>query len=328
MNLETYSSAGVNINRAEKFVERLKTLSRRPNHSLLWPGAGGYAAIYPITDECGVAITTDGVGTKLLVAHALSSFDTIGIDLVAMCANDLICVGAKPALFLDYIACGKLDDASADKILAGIVAGCDQAGMILAGGETAEMPGLYNEGHYDLAGFALGQVKKQGLITGQAISPGQALIGVASSGIHSNGLSLARKVIAKAKWNSLLTPTSIYVKPVMDLLEKHQSYINGIAHITGGGWRNIFRLNENVGYHITNPLPIPDIFKEISTNVSQDEMYKTFNMGMGLCLITSTAPDTILKVFHEHNFHAQVIGFVTDQKNTLTIEGTSILLKG
>src|SRR5262249_14728288 len=171
--------------------------------------------------------------------------DTLGIDLVAMCANDLVCVGATPTVFLDYFATGTLDDDIADGLIAGIVEGCDQAGMILAGGETAEMPGLYRQGHFDLAGFAVGNVTKDRLITGDKVRAGQTVIGMASSGIHSNGLSLARKVLPDDQdtMEKLLTPTIIYSSAVSSALAVHASNITGIAHITGGGWRNLFRLN-------------------------------------------------------------------------------------
>ena len=178
MEANTYSAAGVNIEKAERFVDRLKSKARRAEHAGLWKAAGGYAAVVPIDHDLGMALTTDGVGTKLLLAIELNKLGTIGIDLVAMCANDLICVGATPTSFLDYFATPKLDDAQADAIIEGIVEGCDQAGMLLVGGETAELPGLYAEKHFDLAGFAAGTVNKQNLITGDGIAPGNIVIGV------------------------------------------------------------------------------------------------------------------------------------------------------
>src|SRR6185369_2539834 len=210
MEPNTYAQAGVNIAKAEAFVERLKKQSRREGHKDLWKGAGGYAAIIPIGDDIGMALTTDGVGTKLLIALELNKLETIGIDLVAMCANDLICVGAKPSGFLDYYATSKLDDRMADDLIKGIVEGCDQADMLLVGGETAELPDLYEGKHFDIAGFAAGLVRRDELLTGESIQPGDKLINVASTGIHSNGLSLARKVLTDKKWKEeLLTPTAI-----------------------------------------------------------------------------------------------------------------------
>ncbi|MBP6745942.1 phosphoribosylformylglycinamidine cyclo-ligase [bacterium] len=322
---QTYAAAGVDIDKADRFVDRLKKLARRKEHEAMWQAAGGYAAVYPSYSGNGIAVTTDGVGTKLLVAHKLKKFDTIGIDLVAMCANDLICVGATPNIFLDYFAVGKLDD-SADAIMAGIVAGCDQTGMLLVGGETAEMPGVYEHGHFDLAGFAVGQVRKEDLLTGAEIAPGQKLIGVASSGIHSNGLSLARKVLPDNDdtYNALLTPTLLYVKAVMEVLEKHRGSVKGIAHITGGGWTNLFRLNGDVGFVIDNALPVPAILKAIGEHVNEEEMYKTFNMGMGLALIVDetdhkSVSQAIIEIFEKHKMKAQAVGHVTERAKTLTI---------
>ena len=325
----TYESAGVNIERAESFVNRLKKKSSRVGHNVLWKAAGGYAAIYPVTETTGVAVTTDGVGTKLLVANELSDHSTIGIDLVAMCANDLICVGATPTIFLDYFAIGKLEDGIADQIIDGIVEGCDQANMLLAGGETAEMPGLYNDGHYDLAGFAVGQVEKNRLLVGENVQARQTVIGVASSGIHSNGLSLARKLLTPGslEYRELLTPTMIYVQPVVEILARFGKAVTGAVHVTGGGWRNLFRLNGNVGFKIDTPLPVPAVLEEISTYVSEAEMYKTFNMGMGLCLMVKSNADEIVDVFNSSGYKAQIVGKVTDQAQSLILEPKKLVIK-
>jgi phosphoribosylformylglycinamidine cyclo-ligase len=324
----TYASSGVNIERAESFVNRLKKRSARAGHKELWKAAGGYAAVYPLSAEQGVAVTTDGVGTKLLVANELADHSTIGIDLVAMCANDLICVGATADIFLDYFAVGKLEDKTADAVIEGIIEGCDRAGMLLAGGETAEMPGLYEDGHYDLAGFAVGHVDKKDLLTGAEIAVGQTLIAVASSGIHSNGLSLARKALPPGSkfYRELLTPTSIYVKPVTELFKTCRPAITGVAHITGGGWRNVFRLNSQVGFSIEAPLPVPAILQEIGKQVEPEEMYKTFNMGMGLCVIARDHIDEIVSCFAKHGFAAKNVGTVTNEANKLVIKPLQIIL--
>jgi phosphoribosylformylglycinamidine cyclo-ligase len=324
----TYASAGVNIKRAESFVDRLKKRAARDGHQKLWKGAGGYAAVYPITDDLGLAVTTDGVGTKLLVAHDLKEHSSIGIDLVAMSVNDLICVGATPTLFLDYMAVGLLEDKQADAIIEGIVEGCDQAGVILAGGETAEMPGVYDHGHYDLAGFATGNVRKQDLLTGDRIAPGQKMIGVASSGIHSNGFSLARKVLKdnRGAYAKLLRPTLIYVRPVVEIFNRFPGAIAGLAHITGGGWRNTFRLNEKVGFDIADPLPIPDVLCEIGKFVTEQEMYKTFNMGMGLVVIAANNAEDIVQTFNHAGFNAQIIGTVTDQTKTISVPSRKLVI--
>lgn len=325
---ETYASSGVQIDKAESFVERIKAKAKRAGHGKLWKGAGGYASVYPMNDTQAVAVTTDGVGTKLLVANELQKYDSIGIDLVAMCANDLICVGAKPTIFLDYYAVGHLEDQLSDDIIAGIVEGCDRAEMILAGGETAEMPGLYEPGHYDLAGFAVGSVEKANLLTGEELQPGQVLVGVASTGIHSNGLSLARKVLPKNRWHLLLEPTAIYVKATMAALAEQRSKISGIVHVTGGGWRNLLRLKESVGFKIDKPLKLHEVFSVLGRNVEEEEMYKTYNMGMGLALACSPdAANKIVEIYKSHGHEAAVVGEVTDEAGIVRIAGKDFVLR-
>lgn len=320
MERHTYASAGVNIKRAEAFVDRLKNASQRPLHKRLWKASGGYAAVIPVTDDLAVALTTDGVGTKLLLASEAAELETIGIDLVAMCANDLICVGATPTAFLDYYATGQLLEADADAIIAGIIAGCDQARMPLVGGETAELPGLYAEKHFDIAGFAMGTVTADRLIRPDSILAGDAIVGVASSGIHSNGLSLARKLVAPDSplRQELLKPTLIYVPPVLELFDKQPGCAKGLVHITGSGWRNLFRLHPTIGFQISQPLPLPPIFQELGKQLEAKEMYKTFNMGMGLAIITA-APQAVIEVFVKYGFTAAVVGLVTDQAATVSI---------
>jgi|AGTN01.3.fsa_nt_gi phosphoribosylaminoimidazole synthetase len=323
MEPKTYAEAGVDIQKAEAFVARLKHSARRDGHRRLWRGAGGYASVYPTSDGHAVALTTDGVGTKLLLALELNKFDTIGIDLVAMCANDLLCVGANPVAFLDYYATGKLDENVSDALLAGIIKGCDQAGMLLVGGETAELPDLYDKGHFDLAGFAMGTVSKESLITGEHIKPGDKLIGVASSGIHSNGLSLARKLIGSESplRKELLVPTQIYCKPFVRLLERFPGAIKGVAHITGGGWTNIPRPNDQVGYLLENHMPVPAVMQEMAQQVSPAEMYKTFNMGMGLCIMVQEKDvENVLSLITSCDLPAMVVGEVV-KKPGLTIKG-------
>ena len=327
MEPKTYAQAGVDVIKAEAFVTRLKRLSKRADHQQLWPAAGGYAAVYPVDERTAMALTTDGVGTKLLLALELKKLSTIGIDFVAMCANDLICVGARPVAFLDYYAVGKLIDEDADQIMEGIVEGCDQAGLLLVGGETAEMPDLYKDRHFDMAGFAVGLVSKEKLITGEKIKKSQKLIGVASSGIHSNGLSLASKLVGsdKSLKEELLMPTLIYTKPVNEILDKKPQAIAGISHITGGGWRNLLRLSKTVGYRLTSLLPTPEIFQKIGRDIETEEMYKTFNMGMGLAVIADGDSDLIIRTFSEHGFSAKVVGEVTDSRGELVIDGVGAL---
>jgi len=323
MEPKTYAEAGVDIHKAEAFVARLKHSAHRDGHKRLWRGAGGYASVYPTSEGQAVALTTDGVGTKLLLALEQNKFDTIGVDLVAMCANDLLCVGARPVAFLDYYATGKLDENVSDALLAGIINGCDQAGMLLVGGETAELPDLYDKGHFDLAGFAMGTVSRESLITGEHVKPGDKLIGVGSSGIHSNGLSLARKLIGSGNplRKELLVPTRIYCKPFVRLLERFPGAIRGVAHITGGGWTNIPRPNDSVGYVLENHMPVPAVMKEMAKSVSPAEMYKTFNMGMGLCIMTQDKDvDDVLKAIAECDLPAMLVGEVV-KKPGLTIKG-------
>ncbi len=326
MEPKSYAAAGVNIEMAEAFVHRLKGAAKRRGHEELWPAAGGYACVYPSSDSLGVALTTDGIGTKLLVAIELGVYDTIGIDLVAMCANDLICVGALPNLFLDYFAVGRLEEGVADSIINGIIAGCDLAGMILAGGETAEMPDVYAPGHFDLAGFAVGYVSRERLITGEGIRSGQKVIGVASSGIHSNGFSLARKVLDVAHWRLLLEPTHVYVKAVNHLLDAHRSEVTGIVHVTGSGWRNLLRLSNHVGFDIQTPLPVPHVFDLIAAHVPEEEMYKTFNMGLGMAVIVDGDETNTLRTFQTLGFEAALIGVTTDEPKRIRIAGKNFSL--
>jgi phosphoribosylformylglycinamidine cyclo-ligase len=323
MEPKTYAQAGVDVIKAEAFVTRLKRLSKRADHQQLWPAAGGYAAVYPVDERTAMALTTDGVGTKLLLALELKNLSTIGIDLVAMCANDLICVGARPVAFLDYYAVGKLIDEDADQIMEGIVTGCDQAGLLLVGGETAEMPDLYKDRHFDMAGFAVGLVTREKLITAEKIQKGQQVVGIASAGIHSNGLSLASKLVGsdRALKEELLKPTLLYTKPVNEILDKKPQAISGLAHITGGGWRNMLRLSKSVGYRLTEPLAVTEIFQHLGRNIEPEEMYKTFNMGMGLTVITDGQADFIIKTFKEYGFTAKVVGEVTDSRGEIIIDG-------
>ncbi len=324
MDPKTYAEAGVDIGKADAFVARLKLASRREGHRRLWPACGGYAAIYPVHGDLGIALTTDGVGTKLLVAIEEGKLQTIGIDLVAMCVNDLLCVGATPAAFLDYYATGKLDEKASDNLISGIIAGCDQAGMLLVGGETAELPDLYQHGHFDLAGFAMGTVSRPSLLSGENLKPGDKLIGISSSGIHSNGFSLARKLIAVDSpfWKALLIPTAIYATPVMVLLNEYPGSLKALAHITGGGWTNIMRPNKNLAYVIEDHLAVPELMKFMADKISLEEMYKTFNMGMGLCAMAAEEHvDRVIAAFKANKFEAKVIGEISNKKPSLTIRG-------
>lgn len=303
----SYREAGVDIDAGNKTVELIKEHVQSTNIPGVLTGIGGFGGLFALTGDYREPVlvsSTDGVGTKLKVAFELDRHDTIGIDLVAMCVNDILVQGAKPLFFLDYLAVGKLYPEKAAEIVKGIAEGCRQAGCALIGGETAEMPGLYAENHYDLAGFAVGIVERSKIIDGSQVKAGDRLIGLASSGLHSNGYSLARKVLFDEDHKhprdgmidfhyvreELLVPTKIYVPYILPLLEKFT--IKAMAHITGGGLvENLPRVFPS---HLDAEIDrdswyIPPIFDLIAQKgpVSPEEMYRTFNMGIGFVLIVS-----------------------------------------
>ena len=300
----TYSSAGVDVERGDLFVSRIKNKVKRTYNNRVKSGVGGFACLYEMGDKY-ISAGTDGVGTKVLMAQKLGIHNTIGIDLVAMCVNDIICTGAKPQFFMDYLATGKLDVEVSEQIVDGVVEGCMQAECALIGGETAEMPGLYQQGEYDLAGFAIGEVHKTKVIDGSHISEGDLLYCIPSSGFHSNGYSLLRKVFDSAD-NSvieqLLTPTRIYVKDIFKLLDNNLK-ISGISHITGGGIQNIPRMNGSFDYHY-HPLDknqwAPG-YAELCSSMPVDssEMYNTFNMGVGIVFSIPKAQQDLLEDLKE-----------------------------
>ncbi len=294
----TYKDSGVNIEEGYKSVDLIKNYAKKTLSEYVLNGLGSFAGMVELPEGYKKPVLvsgTDGVGTKLELAFKSKKYDTVGIDCVAMCVNDILCHGAKPLFFLDYIACGKLDANVASEIVKGVCDGCLESDASLIGGETAEMPGFYKEGEYDIAGFAVGIVDKDKIINGSNINEGDVLIGLASSGVHSNGFSLVRKlfpdIFEKYKgeeiWKTLLTPTKIYVKPILSLLDKYE--IKGMAHITGGGFiENVPRMftKENQTAVIKkDSYPLPDIFNLlIEKGAQKDNMYNTFNMGIGFML--------------------------------------------
>lgn len=293
----TYKEAGVNIEEGYKAVSLIKEHTAKTFTEGVLNGIGSFAGMFEIGTgfKNPVLVSgTDGVGTKLEIAFKLNKYDTVGIDCVAMCVNDILCHGAKPLFFLDYMACGRLDSNVAADIVKGVSEGCIQAGSALIGGETAEMPGFYKEGEYDIAGFAVGIVDKEAIIDGSKIEEGDALIGLASSGVHSNGYSLVRKLVTNLDekfgdttiGEALLTPTKIYVKPILNLLDKFE--IRGMAHVTGGGfYENIPRMfkHEQVAVINKNSYELPEVFKYLmNKGVDEDHMYNTYNMGVGFVL--------------------------------------------
>jgi phosphoribosylformylglycinamidine cyclo-ligase len=311
----TYKKVGVDIEAGNEFVKRLKEKL---------PKIGGFGSLFPINGtKYNLVSSTDGVGTKLKLAFMLNKHDTVGIDLVAMNVNDLICVGAKPLFFLDYFACEKLDINQAEQVIAGIVKGCEISGSQLIGGETAEMPGFYKRGEYDLAGFSVGIIEQGREITGNKIREGDIMMGLSSSGPHSNGYSLIRKVFSdnelKKYSKQLLAPTKIYVKEILSALAKFNSKkqnIVGIAHITGGSFYDkITRiLPDNIKVIIEkNSWKVPKIFKLIQEkgNIAEDDSYRTFNMGIGMILIVR--PNIALEV-KEFIKDAKTIGYMKTGK--------------
>ena len=293
-------------------------------------GVGGFCALYALDSERFLASSTDGVGTKIKLAVELGFHDTIGIDLVAMCANDLICSGARPLFFLDYFASSKLDMEVSESVIKGIVDGCHQSQMALIGGETAEMPGMYQIGDYDLAGFCVGEVKKSDLIDGSRLKEGDSLVGIYSSGLHSNGFSLIRKILETNKSNldlkkACLTPTKIYVQSVLSLLKNHFESVKGIANITGSGFLNIPRINGEFDYHVTKAPEMPNFMKDICdlSGLSQKELHCTFNMGVGMVIATDN-PDLIITELAKQNERAFVMGNVTNGSGRIFLDGEDL----
>ncbi|MBU4343151.1 MAG: phosphoribosylformylglycinamidine cyclo-ligase [Candidatus Omnitrophica bacterium] len=293
-----YKKAGVNIDKANRFVKEIAKHASKTKRTEIMGGIGGFGAFAGIPKGYKNPVlvsSTDGVGTKLLIADILNKHNTIGIDLVAMCANDIVVTGAAPLFFLDYFATGKLNNKKALDIVKGICGGCKKAGCALIGGETAELPGMYKGEQYDLAGFCVGVVEKNKIIDGKSVKPGDRIIGIQSNGLHSNGFSLARKVFRKSELkgsigNALLKPTIIYVKPILDLIKKIN--VKSLAHITGGGfYDNIPRvLPKTTDALIYQELwRVPEIFKIIQkrANIDDKEMYRTFNMGIGMVAVVS-----------------------------------------
>lgn len=322
----TYADAGVDRDRGDLFVERIQKMVRSTYTKAVKSGVGGFASLYDIGSGRYLAAGTDGVGTKLMVAHGLGIHDTVGIDLVAMCVNDVICTGARPMFFLDYIGCGKLDLAVSEAIVKGIADGCQQAGTALVGGETAEMPGMYDDGEYDLAGFAVGEVKKSQVLDGKKIKVGDELVAVASSGLHSNGFSLVRKLIKPEEKDLLklaLTPTRIYVKPMLAALAQKKLGVRGFAHITGSGFYNIPRMNPKFSYVIEELPDESPLFKTLRERSGLDgkEMHSTFNMGVGFVIACQKGrADALVKFLAKKGEKAWRIGQVAKGKGEVVVK--------
>ncbi|AND71315.1 phosphoribosylaminoimidazole synthetase [Dyella thiooxydans] len=325
----TYRAAGVDIDAGNALVERIKPLVKRTSRPEVMGGLGGFGGLFNLGTryrEPVLVSGTDGVGTKLKLAQTLGRHDTIGIDLVGMCVNDVLVQGAEPLFFLDYFATGKLDVDTAAAVVGGIAKGCELAGCALIGGETAEMPDMYPPGEYDLAGFTVGAVEKAELMDGSAIVAGDVVLGVASSGPHSNGYSLVRKILERAGnpldldlggtalADALMAPTTIYVKPMLELLRT--APVHGMAHITGGGLKeNIIRVvPEGLGLALdASTIVLPPVFDWLMRegNVAREEMWRTFNCGVGFTVILPRqAVPAASALLDRHGLASRVIGEV------------------
>lgn len=338
---DSYAAAGVDVTAGYKSVELIKSHVKRTNIPGVIGGIGGFGGMFELAAneyKNPVLVSgTDGVGTKIKLAFLMDKHDTIGIDCVAMCVNDVACSGAKPLFFLDYIACGKNYPEKIEQIVKGVADGCVQSGCALVGGETAEHPGMMPDEEYDLAGFTVGIGEKDKLVSGEHLKAGDAIIGVASSGVHSNGFSLIRKVfninsetiavkydeLGTTLGETLLTPTRIYVKPLLTLMDSVR--VNAISHITGGGfYENVPRmLNDNTLAVIEKDkcfkLPIFDLIQKTG-NIPEHDMYNTFNMGTGLMLaVDSDKADEAVRILNANGEQARIIGEIKDGEKGVEI---------
>lgn len=319
--MKTYKQAGVDIQAGDRLVEHITKRVRSTYGKRVQSGVGGFACLYRCGDRL-LASGVDGVGTKIKLAQELNVHSTIGVDLVAMCINDILCTGAKPLFFMDYLAMGKLDPQISKQIIEGIVTGCRQAEAALIGGESAEMPDLYRTGEYDLAGFAVGEVYPDQVLDGARIESGDSLVGLPSSGFHANGYSWIRKLAPERELKeNLLTPTLVYHKTLAPLFSKN--LVRALAHITGGGWLNIARLNPKFDYivedqsHWENAPEIMHLIRR-RTKASTRELYRTFNMGVGMVLVTPR-PEQILK-----QTQAYLLGKVQTGTGQVVVNQTSL----
>jgi phosphoribosylformylglycinamidine cyclo-ligase len=329
----TYKDSGVDIKSASIFKSKIKTLVRQSFRKEVLTDIGGFGSFFKLEKNQYrnpvLVSSSDGVGTKLVIAKLANQHDTVGIDAVAMNVNDILCTGAEPLFFLDYVAFSKVKEDVLVDVVSGINKGCIESGCSLIGGETAQMPGMYKEGEYDIAGFCVGVVEKDKIINGDKIQAGDELIGIASSGLHSNGYSLVRKVLGAAELKrmsaELLKPTRIYVKPVLKILQQSGQSVHGISHITGGAFYDkISRiLPKNIDARIDkNSWSVPEIFRLIQNkgNVEDREMYHTLNMGIGMVLIVEKkASPMIIKKLAELKLKSWIIGQAVKGNKTVEI---------
>ena len=331
----TYKKSGVDINAAEKFVKFIATISSKKKGKKKFTNIGGFGSISNIPNNIKdpkIVACTDGVGTKIEIANTINKFDTIGIDLVAMSVNDLIVQGARPLLFLDYISINKINLPKLKSIIKGVVKGCKISKCSLVGGETAEMPGTYEKGKFDIAGFAVGVVDKKKILNKKKIKNNDLILAVPSSGLHSNGYSLVRNIISKRKINikknsflknELIKPTKIYVKEVLNLIDK--KFLNGCANITGGGLPdNIKRIIPErycaeIDLNKIKPLKIFKWLKK--NNIEENEMLKTFNCGVGFCLVINPKNLNKINKYFSKNYKPYVIGKIVKRTNKVKLNG-------
>lgn len=341
----SYKDAGVDIDAGDALVERIKPLAKKTLRDGVLTSIGGFGALFEVPKryrEPVLVSGTDGVGTKLRLAFEWNMHDTVGIDLVAMSVNDVLVQGAEPLFFLDYFACGKLDVDTAAKVVAGVAQGCEESGCALIGGETAEMPGMYPAGEYDLAGFAVGVVEKSKILTGREVRPGDVVLGLASNGVHSNGFSLVRKVLEREASRlpetldghplreAIMAPTRLYVKSVLAALAAYPApAIRALAHITGGGLlENIPRvLPEGMGARLVQgSWPQSELFAWLQKSAALDahELYRTFNSGIGMvAVVAPDAADAIAGTLRAHGEKVHVIGEIVarkDGEDAVTVE--------
>lgn len=323
----TYEEAGVDVAAVERSQESMGKLIRATHRATTAHGFGHYAGLVEIPGGRLLATHTDGVGTKVLIANMMERYDTVGIDCIAMNVNDVICVGARPVSFVDYIAASQNNQRIFEALASGLVEGAKTADVPIVGGETAIMPDLFSQGGFafDLAGMVTGLVDKDALILGADIVPGDVVVGAASSGLHSNGYTLARRILfpkfsihdrisgVGIIGEELLRPTTIYVRPVLEIIQKCN--VHGLAHITGGSFAKLTRL-KHIGYEIDSPPPVPPIMNLIAEQGVDDiEMYRTFNMGVGFCVVIPEAEaGSVLEAFGRHAIPSWVIGRITGKQ--------------
>ena len=338
----SYRDAGVDINAGDRLVENIKPFAKRTLRSEVLTGIGGFGALFEISKKYQNPVLvsgTDGVGTKLKLAFQLDRHDSIGIDLVAMSVNDILVQGAEPLFFLDYFACGKLNVETATVVISGVARGCELAGCALIGGETAEMPGMYPLGEYDLAGFAVGIVEKDRIISGTTIQEGDIVLGLASSGAHSNGYSLIRKIIennhidlaadfyGKTFADTIMTPTRIYVKPVLELIK--QLPVKGLAHITGGGlMENVPRIlpHQVMAVLQRDSWQMPPLFHWLQQqgNIADHEMARVFNCGIGMVIVI--APDHVENAMRSLRASGESVWQIGEIKSRMANQAATVLV--